>query len=74
MAGKGSAPRPTDLIRYRENFDQIFRRSDPAHSLIPGTYRDYRSDCCGAEVYQRDGTQACSQCFLFCIPRLTNAG
>ena len=52
----------------RENFDRIFRKTDPVHSLTPGTIREYRSLCCGAEVI---GRGRCSHCHKACQSTLT---
>lgn len=30
--GKGSQPRPTDMNKYRENFDLIFKRVQPINT------------------------------------------
>ena len=54
---KGSTPRPTHLPTFRENHDRIFGRKP-----------EYRSNCCGAEMAKRDGTDVCQQCHLFCVP------
>lgn len=68
---KGHAPRPYDPLVFGQNYDHVFRRSDPMHAITPGMIREYRSDCCGAEVFRRDGAEACSQCLLFCVQVLT---
>lgn len=55
----------------RENYDRIFRRTDPAHSLTSGTIREYRSDCCGAFPIMLDGLVSCGKCHLPCVEVLT---
>ena len=70
MAGKGHSPRPYDTATFGQNFDRIFRKSDPAHSLTPGTVREYRSDCCEAPMF-RDRGHICMKCKKWCQPVLT---
>ena len=57
----------------RENYDRIFRKTDPAHSLVPGTIREYRSDCCGAVTTSApEGTHLiCVGCGKPCTATLT---
>ena len=38
----------------RENYDRIFRKSDPVHATTPGTIREYRSDCCKSGDHNED--------------------
>lgn len=70
---KGSTPRPTHLPTFRENHDRIFggaHRTDPIHAMTPGTIREYRSHCCGAEFQARQGWW-CRTCLKECEPVLT---
>ena len=71
MSGKGHSPRPYDSEAFGRNYDRIFRRSDPAHSLVPGTIREYRSDCCGSTVTYAATHGVCDGCGKPCIGILT---
>lgn len=55
----------------RANYDRIFRKSDPVHSLTPGTIREYRSDCCGAEIEYEAAFAVCTKCGKPCTTILT---
>ena len=57
----------------RDNYDRIFRKTDPAHALTPGTIREYRSACCGAEVAVRGihSDHWCRRCGQTCQSILT---
>ena len=62
----------------RQNYDHIFRKTDPAHSLVPGTIREYRSDCCGADYFSSLNVGGllrtkfiCRVCGKECRPTLT---
>lgn len=55
----------------REKYDRIFRRTDPIHAMTPGTIREYRSDCCGAEYLARRGRGWCLKCEQDCDITLT---
>lgn len=55
----------------RENFDQIFRKDDPARSLVPGMIREYRSLCCGWPVKEMArGDYFCLFCNKTCNTKL----
>lgn len=56
----------------RKNFGHIFRKSDPVHSLTPGTIREYRSNCCWVRVeVASDGTHyVCTECRKPCAATL----
>jgi hypothetical protein len=55
----------------RENYDRIFRKSDPVHATTPGTIREYRSDCCGAETGCEPTHYVCLKCGKACNRTLT---
>lgn len=55
----------------RENYDRIFRKSDPAHSLVPGTVREYRSECCGKTLTYEAAYAVCDGCGKPCTSILT---
>lgn len=49
MSGKGDSPRPYNPSVFGQNYDRIFGRTDPMHSITPGTIREYRTRCCLAK-------------------------
>ena len=73
---KGHSPRPYHPATFGANYCRVFRKTDPAHSLVPGTVRRAMSPCCGAEPVvagSAEGTQwyECSECRRPCDPILT---
>lgn len=70
---KGHSPRKYDPAVFGENFDRIFRRTDPVRSLVPGTIRARLSNCCGMVTRLSEGGtyHFCVKCGLPCQATLT---
>ena len=68
---KGHSPRPYHPATFGANYDAIFRKTDSAHSLVPGTVRRAMSSCCGATLSEDTNFYECSECGRPCDPILT---
>lgn len=52
---------------YRKGHDRISWKTDPVHSMTPGTIREYRSKCCGSPMLGSE----CQFCRRLATPVLT---